>query len=388
MSLRDAYKSIRVLEGAENYKIADDPFIDHPVESDDIDSNEHINSEYDFWDQRINNPEDNWNKKVRGHHLGVSEWVPRVPGLFWNDDSQKVRDLAIEEVEDGSNGRHLSYTPIGKSMKVEGGVGTIKFPPDDLDRRLVTLTASSNVSAGIPALIHPEVWEHFQFSEGSVIDIGNVPWKKMTRSWAREFMTTKDIPRGYLEVNHPDQITHFHGKVARPIAHPYSILRYEKEGLTYFDFMYVSIDPETDEAQTKQFLESYKHRRGRENAQYLIESDINDPLYEAEYTHPREFRDSGQAHLDLMRTRIDEHLIGENTSDELYHVITKIYTIDDLSSLSDHLGVSRGSWLSQSNLSTLVAKFISVVKGNNKLSQLLEYLVKAHGAQVFQMQNT
>src|SRR5687768_711668 len=97
--------------------------------------------------------------RVSFPEVAVSEWVARVPGLFWTDAAKRLRRQGETEVE-GRHGRIITLRPFGKSQVVSGGVGTLRLPPSQEDYHLVTVTSTGNASAGIPALISPEVWEH------------------------------------------------------------------------------------------------------------------------------------------------------------------------------------------------------------------------------------
>lgn len=113
----------------------------------------------------------------------VSEWVARVPGLFWTDAAEKLRadgERYVESREPGSK----TLKPFGKSELVSGGVGTMRLPPSSRGDRLATIATSGNVSAGIPALITDEVWSGCKLREGSVVVFRGAKWEGMDESWA------------------------------------------------------------------------------------------------------------------------------------------------------------------------------------------------------------
>ena len=77
------------------------------------------------------------------------QWFPRVPGLYWLDGSENLRQLS-PEAEEFRSTHWVSYKPYGKSRKVMGGIGTLRLPPsidnyrpqreDNLRTRLIEYT--------------------------------------------------------------------------------------------------------------------------------------------------------------------------------------------------------------------------------------------------------
>lgn len=99
------------------------------------------------------------------------------------------------------------FKPLGKSQMVSGGVGTLRFPPDEMGRRLVSLSAHHNASSGIPVLISSDVWDAHSLAEGRVINIVTARWQSMGNSgWAGRFPSISGIPKGFLVVNNPKQV--------------------------------------------------------------------------------------------------------------------------------------------------------------------------------------
>src|SRR5690606_15078603 len=244
--------------------------------------------------------------------ITLSEWVPRVPGMYWHPDSRTYHDLASREVS-ALWGHAPAYTPAGKSMVVIGGTGTLKLPPDAQGRRLASLTMSRNASAGIPVLIAPEVWTHHKLREGALIN-GRFTWRQMEHGWVQHFLGQQMLVRGYLEVTHPDQIEA--GDEAPVMVHPFSIMDYEKDGRRYYDFMFFGMNQTSDRADLKRFLTIYAEQHG--HARYLLETDVSEPLFDGRYSSPGDFRSNGREHLDFMERRMKEAVSGRSLQDVLY----------------------------------------------------------------------
>ncbi len=94
-------------------------------------------------------------KKFSFYHFVVSDWVARVPGLFWAEYSGEIRKHSEQDIAIKSKD-WIVFHPLGKSKKVLGGIGTIHLPPNDEGKRLISITSSCNASVGIPLLIYPE----------------------------------------------------------------------------------------------------------------------------------------------------------------------------------------------------------------------------------------
>jgi len=109
-----------------------------------------------------------------------------------------------------------------------GGIETIHLPPNDVGKRLISITSSCNSSVGIPILVYPEVYDYLNLKQGDVVDIEGAKWQQMDIPWAKRFASTKKIPRGYLIIDSINQIKVSNYQINVPVIyHPFSIMEYQ-----------------------------------------------------------------------------------------------------------------------------------------------------------------
>jgi hypothetical protein len=374
MSLSDAYRAARALEAIENYERADDPLSGRSEFSQE-DAKAEMGLAYEdntFWDMVISRPNDFWDAKISLYEVALSEWVARVPGLYWSPGSQDLRDLATQAIEQRSEGWTI-YQPIGKSSKVLGGVGTLKFPPDQQGHRLVTLSSGLNASSGVPALIFPEVWEHLGLREGDVCQVKGI-WRKMSTSWAERFPSIKGIPRGYIVIEAPEQME----VVVRdaPIQfHPCTVMEYSKGGARLYDFVYCTTDTQVKNYRVtlEKFFSEYKNREGR-YGQYLLAPDINEQLFEAKYQSPEALRlaPGERAHMELLTARVRRDSFRDQDIGQIIELLSRNYDNVSLQTLSAHIEIAPSLWFIDGTAANSVDQLLNICLERNKVEELLD----------------
>ena len=252
--------------------------------------------------------------------------MAKIPGLFYKSGSDALRSVRKSNIEYvKENWTH--YTPLGKSKKVMGGISTLKFPTDKDGYRLVSLAMNQNASSGIPALIHPEVWEYHKMKEGLKLDKIIAPLRDMPAEWSLKFASTRGIPKICLFIDKVDQISSSNEET-HVRHHPFSIMKYEKDGGEFFDFVFVNIDSDQKDARqnVQTFLGEYIYFEGRFGT-YLIEPDISNPLINSQdiiCQSPLELRTKMQgadAYLDLIQHRIHNTTFNDQTIDDIKKVL-------------------------------------------------------------------
>jgi hypothetical protein len=326
MSLLEAYTGVRIMETNDNYARADTPLLAQPeILHTDIPSYFHdFEQDQRFWEKVFSDPEGVWGMQVSFGKAALSEWVARVPGLFWKPEAEQLRQLSPTAIENKSE-RWTTYTPWGKSQKVMGGIGAFRLPPAVDGTRLVTLTTSLNASAGVPALVLPDVWDKIRqagSSEGRAIN-GQVRWQPMAQGWAARFKSTRDSPRGYLVLDNPNAIEVLDEKAPTQF-HPFTVMEYYSGSRELFDYVYATADTGLADyrGQLTRFFDMYKDVQGR-HGRYLLAGDMVNALWEAEYDSPADLRradPSAQSQLALVEARVRERLLGEDTIEWLLEV--------------------------------------------------------------------
>ena len=396
VTFQEAEKLALVIEALENYSVADAPLEkDMPQRMDEKMVGRATDWHYSddefwrklFWSRNHEN-HGGWGREHEISYCLMTEWVARVPGLFWTPQAKDLRQLASKHIESVSQS-WITYSPPGKSDKVAGGVGTLRFPPDTHGNHLVTLTCGLNASSGIPALLSPDVWDQVRTNEGiegRLLHSVTGRWEKMGPGWAERFETIRGLPQGYLIVNQikSSAISNTYGPVQ---FHPVSVMEYEAGSNKLFDFVYATADSGNRNwrRETELFFEKYRSERGR-NGTYLTAADIGDPLWDAQYLSPLELRrnsQSGKPHLELLEARVRDRLLDQSCIEQSLKELGQVF--DDpreLQTLSDEIGVPRTLWSANGSLADAAASFVAaIIKRPKKIEELIQRIsVRKHAA--------
>ncbi|CAA2105435.1 hypothetical protein MBUL_03191 [Methylobacterium bullatum] len=273
----------------------------------------------------------------------ISEWIARIPGLFWLQGADKLRRINPALIERKSRGWR-TYKPRGKSGKVLGGIGTVRLPQAEDGYRLVTMSAGHNASSGAPVLVAPEVWEHHRLREGSVIVNGSARWRDMPQKWAALFPVVSDIPRGCLVLDKVDDVDGV--EQGAPVQiHPFSIMEYWQDNVQLHDFVYATADSADSDFRCgiSRFFEDYRHDRGREGS-YLTSADIANPMWDALFANPEDMRFRKAAQLRLIERRVAEAARGEDVVDALLRMLSNVQEATVLKRLSEKSGIPWRRW--------------------------------------------
>jgi hypothetical protein len=345
MSLAIAIKAGNVIETLENYSVNEDtiPQDGAPASGNDP----FFYSDDSFWTSFLKNPELFWNKKLSFHHVTLTDWVARVPGLYWGENAGRYRNAAVGEVEFKSEA-WKTYTPQGKSNIVMGGIGDIILPPADEGNTIMTISFSNNASTGIPVLLYPEVIEHHQLKQGDMLHIYGATWRKMSLEWSSRFQSFSNIKRGYLVIDDPQQVQ-IAGRDQPVEFHPCTIMEYNAGDAILYDYVFCTADTKYDNYRKRleDFFEKYKNDQER-FGRYLLAADANDPLFEADYNTPLDLQRAepdGRSQLMLITERIQNSFYhrGE-TIDSLLQAIPKFYpTSNDITALIIKTGLPQAS---------------------------------------------
>lgn len=375
-SLKRAATASRLIETADNYSRADDPLRYGP-EIRQSDSYPYaVYDEGDFWHSVFGQPETWWGRKLEiTLPSALSEWVARVPGLYWKPESAKMRELTDDAIEMQS-ARWITYTPQGKSQKVLGGVGTLRLAASADGYRLATLALGLNVSAGIPALIAPDVWEYHRLGEGSLVR-GRGRWQAMASEWSSHFPSIRGIPRGCLVIDTPSDLEVDESDVAPTLLHPFTIMEYYQGNAEYFDYVFASAD--TGDARYRQelevFFDGYRRERGRLGT-YLLAGDIANPLWDAQYDSPAALRRAdaaAESELNLLEERIRRRMLGDDTIETLLQVLGRhVDSVNELKQLSDEIGFPSATWFRGGTVAEGSNQLIDTALQHKKLDALVE----------------
>jgi hypothetical protein len=338
----------QISEAISNYALADDPLA-QPISGTDgyrekgksVRRHGYIDAWHDeqLWHELTEASLRSRQPAVRVKNAAISEWVARVPGLFWHPRSMIFKGRLGDGMEVGGSEK---LTLGLESLVVSGGgVGTIRLQPADDGYRLVTLTPSGNASTGVPALISPDVWAACALAEGSLVSgVGTVT--TMSQRWASQFPIMAGIPRLCLVFDKPDAIAP--DGVSRPVlAHPFALMEYWDGVTLMHDFVFAAVettDPGFRSEATK-FFEGVRTRKGRQGT-YLTSADVSDPMWDASFESPADMRDRAVA-LRVVEARIAETMKGSDVIDALLRRLS-LMDVENVRRMGTFAGIPLQRW--------------------------------------------
>lgn len=372
------FVAAHVGEALANYALADKPLEDRQElarsEGRSSQALANFRDDQDFWRQVFEHyaDEDPRKKALKFQivEAALSEWVPRVPGLYWRPGSEKMRRASPAQIEKKTK-RWTTYRPLAKSRQVSGGVGTLRFRPSEDGFRLVTLTTTLNASAGVPALIAPTVWDAHDFAEGDVV-YGTANWREMPQKWANQFPSVAGIPRGCLIVDNERSIQRRSDK-APILAHPFSVMEYSNGDALLHDFVYAGADTANKDFRRKLsgFFEEYRTAEEREG-EYLMAADIPTPMWKATFDDPAEMRQHKAAQLRVIEARVLEAASGEDIVEALIRKLSNVTSPGDLRRLSEAAGIKWRSWSEGGRLVDEAERLVDAAIESKKQQALLQ----------------
>ena len=372
-----AMLSAHALEALGNYQSADQLLVDEvQVSGTDVAANRSFSYREDraFWRNFVGinkrTPRQIDKHEIRISYAAVSEWVARIPGLYWSAASEKFRKVKPEDIESRTD-NWVTYSPKGKSQKVSGGIGTIKLPPSNTGYRLVSLTTSLNVSSGAPALVSPDVWEGCNLKEGVVLN-GNAKVRSMPADWAREFPSIKGIPRPCVVLDNPDSLR-ITEQSASILIHPFTVMEYWENDAQLLDFVYAATDSAEPgyRGDLEEFFRRYKERNGRDG-NYLIAADVAQPMWDAEFASPADMRSQKNAGLNLIEKRVNENFNGDQVIEPLLAELTGVSEADILKQISELTGIRWQQWFRNGTLADEATRLVDAAVQSNSVAKLVQ----------------
>ncbi len=298
----------------------------------------------------------------------VSEWVPRIPGLYWRNGSAELRAAAQKKIEFKS-GRWEHYDPTGKSFVVSGGIGTVRLPPSESGYRLLTLSAFCNASTGVPLLVSDDQWDALGLSEGALVS-GEAKIRHMPGTWSREFPSIQGLPKICLTLG-DDALTRIEGDSAPVQVHPFTVMEYADGDMALLDFVFASADSSDPyfRKNIERFFGRYCTDHGR-NGSYLIAADVSEPMWDSVFQSPAEMRGAKADELKLIEHRVNAALAS---GEPLEAILQKLVVrgADDLRRLSEAVGIPPAHWQTQGPVAIEAQKLLEKVVSRGKQAELI-----------------
>lgn len=380
MSLQHMLVGAHIVETTHNYVRADDPFTRN--ESTTVAENARIPDarsyieDDTFWQTVLQDPTRFWRKEFAFQNMIVSEWVARVPGLGWSKEAVQLRNNA-EHLEKMIGG--YAYTPPVKSQYVMSGVGTLRLSPDNDGSALATLSDYGDASLGIPAMVSADVIDKVLKDgslEGRVVS-GKARWTPMSQTWAANFPQVSKLPRGYLLLNNPDDITVEDYSRSTQI-YPFTVMQYESGASELFDYVYAGATTTKDKEYRKElenFFDKYRKDVGG-RATYLFNGDMIDPMWSATFNSPADLRrnDAGaQSQLNLLEVRVREMQIGKSDIEQLLNRMGATLTESDAKVISDEIGIPYANWfVAGTTIADMSNQLVDAALQHNRLEALIQ----------------
>lgn len=317
----EIYKATRLTETADNYAVADQ--VDF-AGSRNIQgaSNNVIVNESKFWAASLKNPEMYIDLAFDLPSVTLSDWIPRVPGLFFRDNSLQLRQIA-----DLSG---VGYMPHMESVYVMGGFGTSRFPPDLSGNRIVSVTTSTSATCAIPAIIPNTVWNHLSLEPGDKLSLMKVTWRSMVGEWSQRFESVRGIPRAYLFIEDESQIRVV-GKTNPPWYYPYTIMEHTVGNALHYDYVFGTVENNESSQWLSDWFERYLRNRVN-NGRYLLNPDPTHPLFDTAYDSPEQLRraeSGGRYHLEILKEKIRGAYFNGRQIEEIIQLLSNSYADND-----------------------------------------------------------
>lgn len=367
-------KGSRIIETLENYSITqNDNFCLQELTANTWDH--HYYDEKNFWKGALANPEKFFGSKISLYNFVVSNWVARIPGLFWMPSSNSVRKHLKEDIAIQSKD-WIEFHPPGKSKKVLGGIGTLLLPPSENGSVIMSVSSSCNASLGIPILVFPEVLDSMRLKQGDLIQITDAVWQPHSIEWSKRFASTKDIARGYLVIDKPDKIRVIERDILM-IYHPFSIMEYQSNEAVLYDFVFVTADSKAKntEKEIESFFTSYAKKEGR-YGEYLINPNMVKPSFQTRYQSASELQSASErAQLILLNERIRKSFFNEVSLDALIQALPKNYeTTQSIKRLAQNIGVSPGL-LTDDTPILMSSQLLAICLKRDKVEELIDRMI-------------
>jgi hypothetical protein len=366
----------------ENYACASIQISDEIINDDKplLTAGDFVRDDKYFWSKVLSDPQKAWGQRFQFDNAALSTWVARVPGLFWSEGAKALRKITVDAIEYKSDD-WLVLRPQGKSQQVLGGIGTLKFPPDENGYRLVTLSCGHNASSGVPMLVSPEVWKQHKLDDGSILGLW-AKWQPMPSVWAERFPSIKGIPKGYLVINHQTHVYSASAMHAPTQFHPCTVMEYYQGDAKLYDFVYATAD--TGVRNHRRYIETffgeYKKARGR-FGKYLMSADISDPLWEAEYDSPialQRAEPGAKSQLELLRMRVQGESFKGNNLDLIAQFLAREYDNVGLRRISEIIGIPSAHWFTGSAVADSCVQLLHMCVDRGKVEELLDAVAVEH----------
>jgi len=124
-----------------------------------------FSNNYEFWNYVFENSNRTRMQNITLNNFRISTWYPRVPGVAHTTDGTRLRAEARRFLI--SRNSEVFFNPTGKSRMVQGGIGSVKFQPIELqgeDFWLCTATSDSLCHTGIPIFIPNSIYNNIDIS--------------------------------------------------------------------------------------------------------------------------------------------------------------------------------------------------------------------------------
>lgn len=243
-----------------------------------------------------------------------------MPGLFWKPASVRLRQAAAPHYDDEKS----AYRPVGKSMRVLGGVGTVRLLPFSTGR-LLCATQGHHAWEGIPVFAPRELWD--ELGEPVVVNLEG-RWVAMERDVAGALHEEVGLPRFCLVVEPGDVEVMANGSIT---AAAWSLMEMARpNGALDYAFTYSTFTTEERGlARAIEFMADYGAEHG---GRFLTEFDETQPRLRAEVRLSWLLRDAEDRRLGEVLARIQREALAPGIVDygALRDVIVRFFDEEEI----------------------------------------------------------
>lgn len=154
-------------------------------------------------------------------------------------------------------------------------------------------------------------------------------------------------------------------------------MEYESKDALLYDFVYLSVDTKVRNRtrETERFFSTYAKKAGR-NGKYLLNSDMVQPLFEAQYNSPSEMQTPFEkAKIQLMYKRIHEVNFDRTTLNELILTLPRYYHSSTLiKNLATRMGIPL-AFLTDGNAASMSAELINYCIDTHRIEGLIDRMI-------------
>jgi len=164
-----------------------------------------FNSNSGFWKKIID-----WGrapmKFIQLKKFQITDWFPRTPGIYHTHGAAMAREEAQMFIKE--QGNQLIYQPLGKTHMMEGGLGTFRLKPIQLNNEdywLCTATSDGYCHTGVPVAIPNQIMNSIEINSINFYELtGEIRYLPNS---LEKYYLSQNIPQIYILIERVKKIS-------------------------------------------------------------------------------------------------------------------------------------------------------------------------------------